>query len=104
MRVLTGLFALLLTLTLASPPAGAQVVRDSVGRRPAGDSLKARADSAKGFTMTVDSTAGRQGTAGTQPPEVKKPRSSTVRTVERQTAPHAAKNAPNVKNTKPTNR
>jgi hypothetical protein len=39
-----------------------------------------------------------------QKPELKKERSSTTRTVERQTATHAQKNAPRVKNAGPTNK
>jgi hypothetical protein len=104
MLPLTRLFTLLFVVAFVSPLASGQVVRDSSGRRPAADSLSRRTDSTKSFIMTVDSTIDKQGTAATQPPEAKKPRSSTLRTVERQTAPHAAKNVPHVKNTKPTNR
>lgn len=74
---------------------------DSLKNRPPGNSLK-QPDSSAARILTVDSTKMKPATAAPQQP--KTPRSSTLRTVERQTAPHAAKNAPHVKNAKPTTR
>jgi hypothetical protein len=72
-------------------------------RSPQDSSHRGR-DSLKPVTMTIDTTAKKEGSSATQQPEVKKPRSSTVRTLERQTASHAAKNAPRVKDARPTTR
>ncbi len=102
-----GLFRLLALCTLSAclcAPLSGQITP-----RP-GDSLKNRApaaslrqpDSSAARFMTVDSTKAKDTTAVPQQP--KAPRSSTLRTVERQTATHAAKNAPHVKNAKPTTR
>lgn len=96
------LLALCVLSVFLSAPLPGQVTpgsRDSTKNRPAGNSLK-RPDSSAAKVMAVDSTKLKQATVAPQQP----PRSSTLRTVERQTAPHAAKNAPNVKNTKPTTR
>ncbi len=104
MRSFTRVLALLAVAAFLRTPAPGQVGRspqDSVKNRPAWDSLS-RPGSTKPVIMTVDSAKAKLDTAATKQAEVKKPRSSTVRTIERQTAPHAAKNVPNVKNTKPT--
>jgi hypothetical protein len=91
-----------LACTLASGQLS-QNPRDTLKTRAAHDSLNRRQDSTKTVIMTVDSTVAKEK-APAGPAEAKKPRSSTVRTIERQTATHAAKNAPNVKNAKPTTR
>jgi hypothetical protein len=82
--------------------AGAQHTRatgDTAKTQATRDSLIRRQDSTRTVTMTVDSSSAKLGTSTRR---AEKPRSSTIRTIERQTAPHAAKNAPNVRDTKPT--
>lgn len=104
MRMLIRFPILAIICAVACALASGQLARnpkDTVKTRIAQDSLQGHRDSTKTVTMTVDSTVAKQGSAA-RPADTRKPRSSTIRTVERQTAPHAAKNVPNVKNTKPT--
>lgn len=107
MRGSIRLLALWALGVLLCEPLPGQVTpgqRDSVKNRPAGDSLRRHPDSSSATIMTVDSVKAKEGAAGARLPEVRTPRSSTLRTVERQTASHAAKNAPRVKNARPTTR
>ncbi len=99
-----ALLALCALLCLPAPGQFARVPQDSLRNRSAQDSLNRHPDSTRTVMMTVDSSKAKQATTSAPQPEVKKPRSSTLRTVERQTATHAAKNAPRVKNAKPTTR
>ncbi len=104
MRGSTRLLALCTLSAFLCAPVPGQVApgsRDSLKNRPPGNSLK-QPDSSAAKIMTIDSTKMKQAPAA--PQQSKAPRSSTLRTVERQTAPHAAKNVPNVKHTKPTSR
>jgi hypothetical protein len=98
MRAPIGLLAFVITGTLIGWSAQGQVLRSPQ------DSSHRKQDSLKTVIMTVDSTAKKGGSSTAQQGEAKKPRSSTVRTLERQTASHAAKNAPHVKDAKPTTR
>lgn len=105
MRALTRCLALWSLGVLLCTPAPAQFAgapQDSLRKGSIRDSSGRHADSVKAVTISVDTMKTAGGAA--QKGEVTKPRSSTVRTLERQTATHAAKNVPRVKNSKPTTR
>jgi hypothetical protein len=107
MRALIRFLVLLAVAAAPLLPASGQTVhtpQDSLRNRALQDSLSRRQTSPKSPIMKVDSTMVKQGDASAQQSEVKKPRSSTVRTLERQTATHAAKNAPRVKTPRATTR
>lgn len=105
MRALTRCLALWSLSVLLSTPAPARFAgapQDSLRTGSRRDTSGRHVDSVKAVIMSVDTTKTAGGAA--QKAEVTKPRSSTVRTLEKQTATHAAKNAPRVKNSKPTTR
>ena len=107
MQALTRFLVLLTVAAVTCPQSRGQVTpnrQDSLTVRSQQDSLRRPLNSPKSPIMKVDSTVAKQGDAAVQQPEVRKPRSSTVRTLERQTATHAAKNAPRVKNASTTTR
>jgi hypothetical protein len=90
----------ILALLIFCSSAFSQTPKDSTRAKKLIDPAVRRVDSLKhALTRSLSDTG-----ATTGKPDAQKDRSSTTRTVERQTAMHAEKNAPRVKNAGPTNK
>jgi hypothetical protein len=90
----------ILALLIFCSSAFGQAPKDSARAKKQIDSTAHRVDSLKharpASLSDTSATTGR--------PDARKERSSTTRTIGRQTATHAEKNAPRVKNAGPTNK
>jgi hypothetical protein len=94
-RAWISIFALMIFCSLAF----GQTPKDSTHAKKQIDSTAHRID-----TLKHAQPRSLSDTSATGRPDARKERSSTTRTIERQTATHAEKNAPRVKNAGPTNK
>ena len=100
------IFTLILSIVFLFSAASAQMnksPKDSTTTRKQMDSTS-RPDTLKQVTGKTSADTSSSARKTDQKSDLNKERSSTTRTVERQTATHAQKNAPRVKNSGATNK